>query len=285
MHRLPEFRFGSLSHLRKKWQIIDVMKTVTTFLTALLGLVILALPAHAAAQEDEQLIRGDDPVVVELFSSQGCGYCPQADEFLAKLVEFDNIIALSCHVDYFDTPYWGDPLSLPLCSQRQQAYVQKFKNGPVYTPQMIINGDLTAVGYHFDEVLQTIRFADSRRMAKPEMQWMTDGKLGITLPESNMASDDTVVWLVQLQEPRYMTIEGGANRGKRIYYVNIIDKLGDVGTWHGKKKTVTVDTGSSEDTYAYAVLLQNEDGIGRIVGAAILEAPKAADTPPTGKDG
>lgn len=257
------------------------MNRLCTLLAILTGLLLLTAStpqAHAAAKE-EQLIRGDDPVVVELFSSQGCGYCPQADDFLAKLVEFDNIIALACHVDYFDTPFWGDPLAQPFCTARQGEYVRQLKKGPTYTPQMIINGDLEAVGYHFDEVLQTIRFADSRRMAKPEMEWAENGKLKITLPESNMSGGDTLIWLVRLKQPTDMTITGGANRGKKIYYVNVIEKMGELGLWDGKKKIVTVTPQHGEETYAYAVLLQNGEGMGRIVGAAIIELPEKAPGP------
>lgn len=258
------------------------MNMAKTFLAALAalstGLCLMAGSTNAADEDtDTQLLRGDDPVVVELFSSQGCGYCPQADDFLAKLVQFDNIIALSCHVDYFDTPYWGDPLALPFCTGRQGEYVRKLKKGPTYTPQMIINGDLEAVGYHFDEVLQTIRFADSRKMVKPEMAWADNGQLEVTLPDSNMGSSDTLVWLAQLKKPTDMTIEGGANRGKNIYYVNVIERMGDIGFWHGEKKTVTIDPRPDEDTYAYAVLLQKDEGLGRIVGAAILELPEKPD--------
>jgi len=268
------------------------MKITRKFLPGLLAAAFIIAPLLAPAQaadstdQDKQILRGNDPVVVELFSSQGCGYCPQADDFLAKLSQFDNIIALACHVDYFDTPYWGDPLALPLCGARQGEYVAKLKKGPQYTPQVIVNGDLEAVGYHFEELLQTIQFADSRRMAKPEMSWGDNGKLSVTLPESNLASSDTVVWLARLQEPRHLTVEGGANRGKRIYYVNVITRMGEIGFWDGQKKTVTVSTQPDEETYAYAVLLQNEDGIGRIVGAALLEVPeKSEKQEPAGQDG
>ena len=80
------------------------------------------------------------PVVVELFSSQGCASCPPADEFLLELAQQRNIIALGWHVDYWDYIGWKDAFAHPAFTERQKAYARALKQRMIYTPQFIING-------------------------------------------------------------------------------------------------------------------------------------------------
>src|SRR4051812_38711022 len=86
------------------------------------------------------------PVVVELFTSQGCNSCPPADAFLAELAKRPDVLALSLHVDYWDYIGWKDPFAQHAFTVRQRDYSRALSQRYVYTPQMVINGELQGVG-------------------------------------------------------------------------------------------------------------------------------------------
>ncbi|HRK96870.1 MAG TPA: DUF1223 domain-containing protein [Alphaproteobacteria bacterium] len=119
----------------------------------LFGLCLLAVamvrtfyhPVQTSPQLEDIAVAG--PVVVELFTSSNCPYCPPADEFLKQLSKRAHIIALGCHITYWDRPQGrADPYALGLCTDRQDKYDQADGNKGVYTPQMIINGQARMVG-------------------------------------------------------------------------------------------------------------------------------------------
>ena len=93
-------------------------------------------------------IKGQSPVVLELFTSQGCSSCPAADNLLdeVKTVYNDNVIPLSYHVDYWNYIGWKDPFSKALFTEKQKLYSQKFNSSTIYTPQVVVNGAEHFVG-------------------------------------------------------------------------------------------------------------------------------------------
>src|SRR6059036_991639 len=92
------------------------------------------------------------PVVVELFTSEGCSSCPPADAFLGELAQRPDIVALAFHVDYWDYIGWKDPYASPLTTQRQHDYAAALHLHMVYTPQMVVDGRADVVGSERSDV-------------------------------------------------------------------------------------------------------------------------------------
>ena len=131
------------------------------FAAVLTGLAVLGLSTWSQAVQAETR----QPVVVELYTSQGCSSCPPADAFLGELARQDDVIALSLHVDYWDDMGWKDTFASPNTTARQRAYKQVLNSRYVYTPQIVVDGRGHAVGSRRAEVRALI--AEARARAKP----------------------------------------------------------------------------------------------------------------------
>ncbi|MEM9683718.1 MAG: DUF1223 domain-containing protein, partial [Pseudomonadota bacterium] len=115
---------------------------------ALFALVAGMVPAAASSK---------NPVVVELFTSQGCSSCPPAEALLGELAKRDDVVALEFHVDYWDYIGWKDEFAKPAFSGRQKQYVSSLNGRYSYTPQMVIDGKTHVVGSDRRKVEATIR--------------------------------------------------------------------------------------------------------------------------------
>src|SRR6516162_11255938 len=113
--------------------------------------VLLCLALGTATAE-----AGERPIMVELFTSEGCSSCPPADALLTELAGRPDVLALSFHVDYWDRLGWKDPFSSPAATERQQRYAELLRLATVYTPQMVVDGKWQAVGSDHAEVKRAL---------------------------------------------------------------------------------------------------------------------------------
>lgn len=212
---------------------------------------------------------GENIVVVELFTSQGCSSCPPADALMHKLVAKDNVIALSLHVDYWDYIGWKDRFADPAYSRRQKDYAAAGGRNMVYTPQMIVNGQDQVVGARGMELSELI-MSHRDRPSLAEVALDRDGDLlqiGL-LPLAGSEGGDFVIELLRYSEERSVDITRGENAGRHLSYLHVVDHLERVGTWDGDGPA-RIEV-SLEGDRPVVVLVQ-ERGPGRIVAAAALD--------------
>lgn len=205
------------------------------------------------------------PVVVELFTSQGCSSCPPADEFLGRIADREDVIALSLHVDYWDYLGWKDVYGLPGHSDRQRKYAAYLKERMVYTPQIVINGQEGMVGSRVAMVEEAIaRHREQPAAALVTISLMGDRLVVDVAPISATAGHVVMAWYSRAEN---VSIGAGENSGRRIVYHNVVRGWADLGAWRGGRIAMTAPKPMSAD--GVAVLVQDE-ATGRILGAGRL---------------
>tara|TARA_B100000780_G_scaffold158660_1_gene110933 strand:+ start:720 stop:1418 length:699 start_codon:yes stop_codon:yes gene_type:complete len=209
----------------------------------------------------------DQPVVVELFTSQGCSSCPPVDVYLADLAKQSNVIALAWHVDYWDYIGWKDSFASPVFTERQRAYAHAQKQRMVYTPQLIVNGVDHIKGKIYDEVSAAILKVTAQKAFIKLSSSRAGAAYAVTLSagHQNGAFD---VQLVRVSPNNTVEILHGENAGKTVSYVNVVMDWRSLGWWDGQDK-VTFRTGDLAQG-KYAILVQDQ-GHGEIIAAAWLQ--------------
>src|SRR5579883_1661955 len=165
------------------------------------------------------------PVVVELFTSQGCSSCPPADELLGTLAKDPSILALTEPVDYWDYLGWKDTLASPLFTKRQRDYAAGRGSASVYTPEMIIEGSRDVIGSRRSEVLAAIEAAKTLPMVSVSLLHAPGGlKAEIGAGPAAVAT----IWMVTFQRAVSVAIGRGENSGRRIDYSNVVRAIDPV---------------------------------------------------------
>jgi hypothetical protein len=230
-------------------------------LIASLALGLLSLTAPAA--------RADGPVVVELFTSQGCSACPPADALLTQLAGREDVIALALHVDYWDYIGWADTFASGQFTRRQHAYARHAGQRMVYTPQMIVGGVERVVGYEPMDVAELI--AQYRVVDYPVEVSLSRVEGGIVLRAvASMALEEPgmIVQIVRYMPSEMVEIRRGENAGRTVEYSNIVTEWMRVGDWSGAEpyELQLVD----DSALPIAAIVQMA-GPGQILGAARLD--------------
>jgi hypothetical protein len=214
----------------------------------LLPVAVLALALSAASSRAQP-----SPVVLELFTSQGCSSCPPADALLSQLAAHQGVIALALHVDYWDYLGWKDSFGKPEHTKRQQAYAKAVSSRTVYTPQMIVQGEDRVKGHAADDILAEIT-AHQAKPAEASLGLERDGdnlKISIAATRGEVGPAD--VHVVRFIPSEEVAIEAGENAGQQVTYSNIVTDWRTVGRWDGKDPIDLVYEGIGDASVAVIV--------------------------------
>jgi hypothetical protein len=221
-----------------------------------LFLALIGLAASAAAAPAKP------PVVVELFTAQGCGSCGKADAHVGALAEQKGVLALTWSVDYWDYLGWKDTFAKPEFAERQRAYAHKLDVAEVYTPQVVVDGRLQTGAVRTDDVDDLVRDARRDPTSPPYMR-VHGGYVGIGKGRAPAGGAD--VWLVRYDpHEQQVMIKDGDSRGQTVTERNVVVQLERLGGWRGKESYLALPAPPAAGLKT-VVLVQGAHG-GRIVG-------------------
>jgi hypothetical protein len=249
--------------------MVRFMSLRTAF--ASLALVALALAFLAPAQAGG----AKRPVVVELYTSQGCSSCLPADALLAQLATTrHDVLAISLPITYWDMLGWKDTLASEANTRRQKAYAQALNLGGVYTPQMIVDGVDDLVGSHETAIETAIAAREADMDYVPVALSATPTEIRIAVG-AGRGNQDATIWLFHILAKSTVSIGAGENVGQKVTYRNVVRDVRAVGLWKGQPVTLELPRGemASPPHDAIAVVVQ-QGGYGRIVGAAMIGHPE-----------
>jgi hypothetical protein len=179
------------------------------------------------------------PVLLELFTSEGCSSCPPADRLLSTLDEtqpFANaeLVVLSEHVDYWNGDGWVDPYSSRLFSERQRSYAEQFKLDSVYTPEVVIDGERETVGGNAAGIKHAVELATrNQKLALTLSNPVRDGnriKFHLTSGDLPGADAAAAVYVALAENKAQSNVAGGENGGRSLTHVAVVRLLAQVGT-------------------------------------------------------
>jgi hypothetical protein len=260
-------------------------------LLLLSGALLFAIPkassSHAGVAQAGAAPADRKPVVVELFTSEGCSSCPPADALLKKVeteqpIRDAEVIALEEHVDYWNQDGWFDPYSSPEWTERQQAYVSKLKGKGAYTPQMIVDGQREFVGSSIRDAGAAIH--DAAQRAKAEITITPDASAHgdaqhfdvkvAKLPETD-SKEDADIWMAITEDGLVGDVKAGENAGKNLQHAAILRSFHKIGAVAGGKESspfeanpeVKFKSNWKKENLRVVVFVQGHKSL-RILGAA-----------------
>ena len=189
-------------------------------------------PMSAAPRDPS---RPEGPLVIELFTSQGCSSCPPADRLLSKLAASDARLApLSFHVDYWNDLGWPDPFSSPAWTERQRQYSVALGDNRVYTPELVVGGAVGMVGSQASQVSSAIAKAARPDLLPATATW-ADAQVEITATAPAGAD----VWVAVYEDGTSTKIPRGENAGETLGSDRVVRRFERVAT-AGTKGSITV---------------------------------------------
>lgn len=224
----------------------------------------LAATALIVALSSAPALAQSRPVVVELFTSQGCSSCPPADAFLGEIAARADVIALAFHVDYWDYIGWKDPFASPQFTARQKAYVRAMGLRNPYTPQMVIDGSLDVVGSDRGRVLPQLA-------SRPQ-------SLSVSLERRNMdlvailggGTGEGEVTAFAVQAQARTLARRGENAGKILAEAQIVRSIHPLGRWRGTKTEFRLPLVDLPENTSQVIVIVQRDGPGAMLGATKL---------------
>jgi hypothetical protein len=223
----------------------------------------------------DPLARAEPRALLELFTSQGCSSCPAADKLLGEFTTDSSVVAVSVPIDYWDYLGWKDTLASPAHSARQRAYARVRGDRQVYTPQVVINGAVHALGSDRAAIERAI--TQTRRnpvvMSLPVSIALNGSDLNVSVQQAKDDKTGGEVWLCPISKAIQVKIGRGENHGHTITYHNVVRHWIKLGDWTGKITSwnVPITDLKSEDVDSAVVMVQSgtQDKPGVILGTAL----------------
>jgi len=241
------------------WKTINAMILATALATG--------FAATAGAQDKP-------PVVVELFTSEGCSSCPPADALLGELAQRPDIVPLAFHVDYWDYIGWKDPYASPANTQRQHDYAAALGLHMVYTPQMVVDGRTDVVGSERGDVAVAI----GKAAAAPKLAISIEKDAGgyrVLIPAAAPpAGGPATVWLAFFDSEKETRVARGENGGRTLKEYNIVREWRQIGSWNGQTLSLPLPMPAAPGQGGCAVIVQSGP-VGPILGAALMKLDEA----------
>lgn len=226
-----------------------------------LALALLSLAASAGAASARP------PVVVELYTAQGCVSCAAAEARISSLAAGRGVVALTFSVDYWDYLGWKDTFARPEFADRQRAYDKRFGVSEVFTPQVVVDGRTQTAAVEAAAIDQLVQGARHTPMDPPQMFWR-GARVGIG--GGRRPRGGAGIWLVRY-DPREQQVDvrDGDNRGHTVSERNVVVQLTRLGAWRGRPALLALPPAPAAGLRTL-VLVQGDDG-GKIL--ALLEQP------------
>ena len=228
-----------------------------------------AQPAGARAEHPRpHAARSAAPVVIELFTAQGCGGCVDANAAVERAAEEPGVIALTYGVDYWDYLGWADTFAQPEFAARQRAYLAALRQRGVSTPQVVIDGRRQVSGARGLELETAIVEEASRQAWPPEIEFRETGdRVGVGSGRAP-AGGAEVVAVTYTPGVQRVEVAQGENRGREVRHVNVVRNITRLGEWRGRPMLYSLPDLRQGD--AVAVLVQGKTDR-RIIGAAVRD--------------
>jgi hypothetical protein len=232
-------------------------------LLIILCLIPSAIHAETIKVEASGLYTGPlhtnpSPVVVELFSSQNCPACPPADAYLGELSKSKDLITISCHVNYFGQG--SGNLGKQICTDRQTRYITQMGRKSHFTPQMMVNGHMSEIGYEQANVAATITKARSERLHAINIEQKAKNAFSFSVPQMQV-NGDVEIWIAVFQKPKTFK-----ERGRSVTYSNVLKEYKSLGRWKGKPLASVVTPKFNNQSAGFAIVAQEVDS-GKIIAA------------------
>ncbi|MEQ1769916.1 MAG: DUF1223 domain-containing protein [Devosia sp.] len=232
------------------------------------GLAALLAVTPAVAGE----VRQKPKAVLELFTSQGCNSCPDADALLTQLSHRKDLITLAYHVDYWDYVGWADTFGSPDNSARQRDYAKAWGTTRIFTPQLVVNGRSGVVGSRQKDVNGAIGAA---KLEVPVALELGGDMLEVSVG-GKPGGHEAMIWVVTYTDQADVDIDRGENAGKQITYTTIVTGKQVLGMWepeNGSHFRLPLGQLLEKGSNGAVILVQEEvNGLpGAIIGAASVQ--------------
>lgn len=256
--------------------------------------------AQIADDTNSTWIDEEHPVVVELFTSSNCSACMLADRMLYDVSQEKNVIALGCHIDYWDKSTPKDPKNLEACTYRQWSYRSsgRMDETEVSIPHFMVNGRYSLRGSDIRSLYSILKGEKESSLPKPSfihMKWKDKDTLLIEMPQAMdeiHKKGSSSVWLIRYQDYIIQKMTKGEVAGRVLRFTNVVQDIKHIAKWHGDKRTIEVDVPmppGGKDRGGYVAVIHETHGAkvlaaGKVRDYKLRKKKKNPDTLPENKE-